>query len=113
MSNNILLSVAQRRNESHNYRAILCSCKIHSRLGGSPGRDSSGTQLRSCIPGTFVTASKPRCWMGIPTLHAASITIYYMVPLSPTESGRETGAEMEVLVSFLEHKFVFRVSIIY
>lgn len=82
-------------------------------LGSFPLRDSSGTQLRSCIPGTFVTASKPRCWMGIPTLHAASITIYYMVPLSPTESGRETGAEMEVLVSFLEHKFVFRVSIIY
>ena len=35
-----------------------------------------------------------------------------MVPLSPTESGRETGAEMEVLVSFLERKFIFRVSVV-
>ena len=33
-------------------------------LGSFPLRDGSGTQLRSCTPGTFVTTSKPHCWMG-------------------------------------------------
>ena len=45
-------------------------------LGSFPLRDSSGTQLRSCIPGTVVTASKPHCWMGYS--HSSCCFYYYL-----------------------------------
>lgn len=70
-----------------------------------------GPSLEAALQGHLLLLVSPAAGWGIPTLPAA-ITIYYMAPLSPAESGRETGAEMEVLVSFLEHKFIFHVYII-
>ena len=71
-----------------------------------------GPSLEAALQGHLLLLVSPASGWGIPTLPAASITIYYTAPLSPAESGRETGAEMEVLVSFLEHKFIFHVYII-